>query len=91
MKVQKTLKCWMTDGRYDEKDIEALLQEAFGNTRTMFDVNNKFSGTKVAVTAASISDASCFLFTNYNSAVPRNRSCGNHYHEIIVKLILMVL
>ena len=64
-KIQRGLKCWMSDGRYDEKTIAACLKDVFGETMTMFTSGQ--SGTKLAITATSISDAKCFIFTNYNT------------------------
>ena len=75
-KLQKGLKCWISDGQYNDNTIDAVLKKFFGESQTMFGSLCSPSGMKVAVTATSISDASCFLLTNYNSALPRKKYCG---------------
>ncbi|KAK5163302.1 hypothetical protein LTR04_002627 [Oleoguttula sp. CCFEE 6159] len=70
-------KCWISDGCYDTAALESCLKGVFGPSRRMFDAPMSGpSGTKVAVTATSISDASPFLFSNYNSPGTRKRACG---------------
>ncbi|KAL9077890.1 MAG: hypothetical protein Q9157_003189 [Trypethelium eluteriae] len=77
VKFRDYLRCWLSDGCYDATTLETCLKETFGDSQRMFD-SFKFtsSGAKVAVTATSISDASSFLFTNYNPSGTRNRDCG---------------
>ena len=42
----------------------------------MFDTSSSVSGMKVGVTATTISDASSFVFSNYNGLGVRNKESG---------------
>ena len=60
--------------------LEISLQETFGARRRMFDADpSAISGTKVGVTATTISDARTFLFSNYNGSAIRQSGCGKPY------------
>ena len=75
--VRRMLRGWLSDGFYDYKGLEAALIDQFGGTKRMFDYRPlMISGTKVAVTAANINEASSFIFTNYNGEGTRTRDCG---------------
>ena len=66
--VRKYVKCWLSDGHYDSDDLESYLRDTFGRQKRMFGHSPGIvSGTKVAVTATSTSDAYSYLFANYNS------------------------
>ena len=75
-RVRKGVRCLLSDGNYDPKTIETALKSVFGESRPMFGYHPSSSGIKVAIPASSISDASGFLFTNYNPAITRPLSCG---------------
>ena len=75
-KFQKGVKCWMADGQYNDSTIESALKNAFGDSMSMFGFASQPAGIKVAVPALSISDAFCFLFTNYNTNAFRKRAYG---------------
>jgi len=68
------MKWWLSDGCYDAATLESYLKMVFGPDKRMFHPNSEAAGTKVAVTATSISDASAFLFSNYN--VDTHKKCG---------------
>lgn len=72
-RLKNAVKCLTSDGAYDPKMLESSLKDTFGVGRRLFDKpGNGPSGMKVAVTATSISDASSFLFANYNGSGVRN-------------------
>jgi hypothetical protein len=76
-KVKTAVRCWVSDGAYDPLVMETCLKEAFGVMRRVFDAFPGVpSGTRVAVTTASISNASTFIFANYNGSSTRNGSAG---------------
>lgn len=74
--IRRLLKCWLTDGYYNVDALEAALKASFGPHERMFGASQSPYGTKVAVTATSISDASPFIFSNYNGQTTRARDCG---------------
>lgn len=62
---------------YDAKALETILQETFGSQKRMFDYSPlRPSGSKVAVTASNINEASAFIFSNYNGVVDRRTDFG---------------
>ena len=68
---------WLSDGCYDVTTLETSLKEIFGDDRRIFDVDRfGASGQKVAVTATTLSDATTYIFSNYNSTGIRERGCG---------------
>ncbi|KAL9036166.1 MAG: hypothetical protein Q9214_006257 [Letrouitia sp. 1 TL-2023] len=72
-------RCWLSDSCYSDEVLDRLLQEVFGTDRKIFDADpNGTVGCKVAVTATTISDASAFLFSNYNGSQRREESCGKN-------------
>ncbi|KAI9732137.1 MAG: hypothetical protein M1834_004233 [Cirrosporium novae-zelandiae] len=75
--IRQLIRCWLSDGFYDAEALEQALKESFGVKHRMFDcTHGTISGTKVAVTATSISDASLCLFSNYNGIGLREKNCG---------------
>ena len=74
--LRNVIKCWLSDGCYNVLALEASLKDQFGHDRQMFDKPESISGMKVAVTATSISDATPFLFSNYNGLSIRATECG---------------
>ncbi|KAI9766696.1 MAG: hypothetical protein M1840_006340 [Geoglossum simile] len=68
---------WLADSRYDASVLQACLKEVYGEDRRMFGIaESEPSGTKVAVTATTISDATLCIFSNYNGAGMRRKDCG---------------
>ena len=66
-RMKEWLSWWAADGKHDPCLLESILQEYFGPSRRMFDsAGGRYSGPRVAVTTTSISDATPFVFTNYN-------------------------
>lgn len=74
--LRRLLKCWLLDGYYDASALEDALKLNFGIHQRMFDSLQPSFGTKVAVTATKISDATPFVFSNYNGLGIRNPNCG---------------
>lgn len=74
--LHRVFRCWLSDGCYDVFTLEATLKNCFGLTRRMFDAPISTSGIKVGVTASTISDASSFVFSNYNGLGTRTKECG---------------
>lgn len=74
--IRCLFKCWLTDGYYDVNTLEAAMKASFGPGERMFGTSQSPYGTKVAVTATSISDASPFLFSNYNGQARRAKEYG---------------
>lgn len=71
------VQCWLSDGVYDVSALEEALSSHFGRSARLFDyVPMRPSGPKVAVTATNITDASPFVFSNYNGIEPLQRDCG---------------
>ena len=57
-----------------------VLKEAFGAEQKLFDADRlRIAGCKVAVTATTISDATAFVFSNYNGRERRSKACGMPY------------
>ncbi len=75
-RLHRVLKYWISDGYYDVFTLETIFKECFGETRRMFDTSSSVSGMKVGVTATTISDASSFVFSNYNGLGVRNKESG---------------
>lgn len=74
--VRRLIRCWLRDGYYNVRALEAFLKEYFGFERRMFDYSEGTSDTKIAVTATTISDASAYLFSSYNGSGARSKDCG---------------
>ena len=70
------IRCWLADGYYNVTALEDCLKETFGTQQRMLDFSDVTSGTKVAVTASNISDASTYVFSNYNGTGTRHSDCG---------------
>ena len=76
--LRDCFRCWLSDGCYDVDLLETSLKDIFGNNRRLFDADRDgISGQKVAVTATTLSDASTYIFSNYNGK-PRGRGCGTY-------------
>ena len=75
--VRKMIKCWLSDGFHDVSVLEQALKEHFGGSAKMFD-HQAFtpSGTKVAVTTTTVTDASALVFANYNGEGKRGKDWG---------------
>ncbi|KAL8788264.1 MAG: hypothetical protein Q9213_001784 [Squamulea squamosa] len=80
--IRRLLKCWLTDGYYNVDALEAAMKASFGPHERMFGTSQSPYGTKVAVTATSISDASPFVFSNYNGQTTRAKDCGMIANEV---------
>lgn len=74
--LRHVFKCWLSDGYYDVRGLETSLKEYFGIGLRIFDYTGNILDTKVAVTATAISDASPYLFSNYNGSGVRAKDCG---------------
>lgn len=67
-KFRSYVKWWLNDAKYNSTSLETHLKDVFGAESRVFGRPVEgISGTKVAVTATSISDASTFLLANYNT------------------------
>jgi len=76
-RLRDWFRCWLSDGCYDVALLETSLKEIFGEDRRLFDVDRfGVSGQKIAVTATTLSDASTYLFSNYNGTEKRDKGCG---------------
>ncbi|KAL8730663.1 MAG: hypothetical protein Q9181_004591 [Wetmoreana brouardii] len=65
-----------SDGIYDVRALEKVLKDVFGAYERMFGSVQVNLRTKIAVTATTISDASSFIFSNYNGVSARQDECG---------------
>ncbi|KAL8939686.1 MAG: hypothetical protein Q9216_003226 [Gyalolechia sp. 2 TL-2023] len=75
-RLRDYFRCWLSDGCYDIDDLEALLKDVFGAEQRMFDADRAgIAGCKVAVTGTTISDATAFIFSNYNGHGKRGKTC----------------
>ena len=76
-RLRHYFRSWLSDGCYDDAPLEASPKGLFGIRRRLFDTNTStISGSKVAVTATSISDASAFVFSDYRGSENRHKACG---------------
>ena len=74
-RLRLTLKGWYRDGHYDVNDLEHCLKEYLGTDDRMFGHQPGVLATKVGVVAATISNASPIIFTNYNGSGSRKAGC----------------
>jgi hypothetical protein len=75
--VTKIKRLCTTDSIYGAKRIKQLLQEYCGTEQRLFGYPaTSRSGSKVAITAASIKDSTPFIFTNYNGTAPHRADLG---------------
>ncbi|KAL8770679.1 MAG: hypothetical protein Q9209_003747 [Squamulea sp. 1 TL-2023] len=74
--IRHIASCWLSDGIYDVGALEKVLKDAFGTYERMFGSVQVNRRTKIAVTATTISDASPFVFSNYNGVRARQQDCG---------------
>ena len=75
-RCRQYVRSFLADGYYNIQSLEDSLKESFGHDRRMFDTPLLDSGTRVAVTASDIADASTFMFSNYNGLDDRKSKCG---------------
>ena len=76
-RMRDYFRCWLRDGRYDVAVLEDCFKNIFGLDFRMFDVIPQHtSGRKVAVIATTISDASAYVFSNYNGCGWRGKESG---------------
>ncbi|CAF9908088.1 MAG: hypothetical protein GOMPHAMPRED_006066 [Gomphillus americanus] len=69
--------CLISDGRYDAHLLNSLLQDCFGHDIKLFGgASHTLSGSKIGVTATTVSHASACLFSNYNGLKQRKDECG---------------
>ncbi|PPJ55138.1 hypothetical protein CBER1_09959 [Cercospora berteroae] len=67
----------LNDALYKEAVLDSALQDSFGRYVRVFDYpHNAVSRYKFAVTATNITEASPFIFTNYNGRADRDPQCG---------------
>jgi len=75
-RLRDIFRCWLSDGCYDVARLEQSLKDTFGHDQRLFDADRLgVSGQKVAVTATTLSDASTYVFSNYNGGA-KHRGCG---------------
>lgn len=83
---RRLLRSWLSDGQYNVKDLEEVLQEHYTRTRRMFDTPQaNISHNKVAVIASDIKDGAPFIFANYNGAAPHRAEPGKYGYKSIRK------
>ena len=58
---------YFADGQYNAANLEKTLQEAFGSRLLFNSPKSRPSGMKIAITTATISNATLCIFSNYNS------------------------
>ena len=81
--VRYVARSWLSDGCYDATNLETALKQHFGEGAKMFGMRDGCIRTRVGVTATSISDASAFIFTNYNGPGKRQRGCGTSLQKML--------
>ncbi|KAL9606564.1 MAG: hypothetical protein Q9179_000289 [Wetmoreana sp. 5 TL-2023] len=74
--IRHLASCWLSDGIYDVKALEVVLKDVFGAYERMFGSVQVNQRCKIAVTATTISDASPFIFSNYNGIGNHRGDCG---------------
>ncbi|KAL8912017.1 MAG: hypothetical protein Q9171_002930 [Xanthocarpia ochracea] len=77
--------CWLSDGIYDVKALEKVLKDVFGTYERMFGTVQVNQRTKIAVTATTISNASPFVFSNYNGIGVRGDDCGGLSRPVLTE------
>lgn len=81
-RLRDFFRCWLSDGCYDVGALEIALKDLFGESQRVFDADSSGpSGQKVAVTATTLSDASTYIFSNYNGR-PREKGCGTYMYDL---------
>ncbi len=75
-RLRLSLKGWYRDGHYDANALEDCLKDNLGIDDRMFGYQPGILATKVGVVAATISNASPVIFTNYNGPDARKEECG---------------
>lgn len=80
---------WLSDGMYNVSLLESALKESFGANQRIFDSISSCR-VRVGVTATIISDATPFIFSNYNGMGKRVRSCGKLFRNYRCKLCLQI-
>lgn len=70
----------LRDGQYDCDVLETVMQEAFGEDEMLFGAKAQNGlGTKVGVTATTVSEVDLRIFANYNGRGRRQRDMGRVY------------
>ena len=82
---KRLVKGWVADGVHDAENLESALKDTFGADDQLFgDASRSLAGSKYAVIAASISDASPFVLSNYNGAISRNKHSGELLRQTLM-------
>jgi hypothetical protein len=65
-KIRRLFVTYFADGQYNAANLEKTLQEAFGSRILFNSPKSRPSGMKIAITTATISNATLCIFSNYN-------------------------
>lgn len=77
LRILDFLVSFFADGRYAAENLEAALQETFGNDKSILDCSKATAtGTRIRLPVTTIDDASTCVFTNYNGVGVRPPDCG---------------
>ena len=77
-RMRDYFRCWLIDDCYDVELLKSTLKNVFESQHRMFDTHEfGIFDCKVAGTAITISDASVFVFSNYNDDDTRKKNCDN--------------
>ena len=73
---------YLFDGRYPADNLEAALQETFGDDRSILDCSKATAtGTRIGLPVTTIGDTSTCVFTNYNGVGERPADSGEPVHS----------
>lgn len=73
----------VTDGFYPARNLEAVLQEAFGSNKSILDYSSAAAmGTKIGITVSTMKPAP-FIFTNYNGLGDREDKKYKNYGVLL--------
>ena len=68
---------WCSDNKYDSGTLEDVVQEVFGVRQRLFEFSAQPElGSKVAITATTVSTSQLRLFTNYNGVARSKQGKG---------------
>ena len=91
-RLRNYFRCWFNDGCYDVVILKDFFKNVFDVDQRMFDINKQcVFECKITMTATTLSNASTYLFINYNDDELKIRNCNQWKLSSVKNLIRLTL
>ena len=90
--LRNYFRCWFNNDCYNVVVLKNLFKNVFDVDQRIFDINEQcVFECKIAMTATTLSNASTYLFINYNDDESRIKNCDQWELSFIRNLIRLIL